>query len=357
MKKGTIMILIAVLASLLLPICSMPDAEASKGPSSPTYYDQLDVNERAIYDSIVNAGTKENSITIDLPAPLANIDEYVESTLTRYLSDVETAVRFEQPMAHWFWGSAYKLSAHKVLFGSPDAVERITVSIERDKAYADDPSTPEDELQLKIDALNKVIDGFNVKSERTRDRVMEINSFITNLATYDPNAGTKDASPYGHDAYGALVSDNKYAVCDGYAKAFYLLATKSGIDIRNMIVLGGAGINLVNHAWNYVLVDEKWYAIDVTWNDSMSNAYFLQGSSTFFFDHYQGTLFGSLDGKEIDDQERVIPVPFEYPTLSFTKYDADPPGPLIDPIYLFALGIFGILLAVLIYGRKDKRIQ
>ena len=51
-----------------------------------------------------------------------------------------------------------------------------------------------------------------------------------------------------------------------------------------------------SHAWNYVKIDEKWYAVDVTWNDpiikggakptnELKYEYLLKGSEKFFKNH------------------------------------------------------------------------
>jgi|GEM_PF-1512887 len=51
------------------------------------------------------------------------------------------------------------------------------------------------------------------------------------------------------------------AVCDGIAKSFVLLTYMEGIQSAKV-----SGISQgVGHAWNYVLVDGKWYGVDATW--------------------------------------------------------------------------------------------
>ena len=57
--------------------------------------------------------------------------------------------------------------------------------------------------------------------------------------------------------YGALI-ENK-AVCDGIAKAFYYVAKKA--DIYVLYVTS----NELNHAWNIVWLDGKYYLVDATW--------------------------------------------------------------------------------------------
>ena len=74
-----------------------------------------------------------------------------------------------------------------------------------------------------------------------------------------------------------------------------------------------------NHAWNYVQINEKWYAVDCTWDDpviigggyignSSKYRYFLKGKEDMEKDH---TTLGNFTqgGKE-----------FEYPTLNNKSY-------------------------------------
>lgn len=72
--------------------------------------------------------------------------------------------------------------------------------------------------------------------------------------------GIKDAIPQeSYTAYGALV--NGVAVCEGYAKAYkYLLAQ---VDIHAFLCTSLE----IDHMWNIVEIDGKYYHVDVTWDD------------------------------------------------------------------------------------------
>lgn len=64
---------------------------------------------------------------------------------------------------------------------------------------------------------------------------------------------------YVDSVYGALVKGK--ALCEGYAKAFSYLCNIAGIE--NMIVTGYTG---VDHMWNMVKLEGKWYHIDIGWD-------------------------------------------------------------------------------------------
>ena len=121
-----------------------------------------------------------------------------------------------------------------------------------------------------------------------------------------------------YDIYGALVK--KESVCEGYAKSFKYLMDSVEIPC---VIVAGEGTNsegsTENHAWNYVELDGKWYAIDCTWDDpiiigggKLSNSakykYFLKGESEFNQSHFPSGQF-TENGKV-----------FEYPSLSINNY-------------------------------------
>ena len=128
-----------------------------------------------------------------------------------------------------------------------------------------------------------------------------------------------DVPNASHSIVGALIYSK--CVCEGYAKAFQYIMNEVGID--NVIVIG-TGTNSMgkteNHAWNYVKLDKKWYAVDVTWDDPMligdgiipeksKYKYFLKGSKTMNENHF-------ISGKFTDGGQT-----FTYPTLSVEDYE------------------------------------
>lgn len=121
-----------------------------------------------------------------------------------------------------------------------------------------------------------------------------------------------------HNIYGAFA--NKKVVCEGYARAFkYVL---DGLGIENVLVSGTAtnsNGSTETHAWNYVKLNGKWYAVDVTWDDpivkegsvltdSNKYQYFLKGSDNFLKNHKED---GYLSENSME---------FKFPTLEKSDY-------------------------------------
>ena len=140
----------------------------------------------------------------------------------------------------------------------------------------------------------------------------KVHNWLIETVSYGGNSKNR------HTIYGAL-ADNK-AVCEGYARVFKYLMDASGVPC---VLVSGTATNSQgeeeNHAWNYVQINENWYAVDVTWDDpiitgggeltqELKYKYFLKGSTEFNVDHKEdGRL--SENGKQ-----------FRFPTISAQNY-------------------------------------
>lgn len=75
-----------------------------------------------------------------------------------------------------------------------------------------------------------------------------------------------DESLQRYTAYEALKEG--LAVCQGYAMLGYMLYSEAGFDVR--IVEGTAKGQ--EHAWNMILLNDRWYQLDLTWDDPVGQA-------------------------------------------------------------------------------------
>jgi transglutaminase/protease-like cytokinesis protein 3 len=106
--------------------------------------------------------------------------------------------------------------------------------------------------------------------------VLEVNRLLCDEVVY-PELPCRQAA---HTPYGALISHE--AVCDGYATAAMLILRELGISCD---LLFGWGTGMDNqeptdddlHAWNLVRLNNRWYQLDITWNDGAEslNRYLL----------------------------------------------------------------------------------
>lgn len=94
------------------------------------------------------------------------------------------------------------------------------------------------------------------------EKIKVIHDYMVLNCEYDYNNYLKKTVPReSYTPRGALI--NKKSVCQGYAETFQLFM--NSLDIPCQIVTGTA--NGGGHAWNVVKIKNKWYHIDVTWDD------------------------------------------------------------------------------------------
>lgn len=144
-------------------------------------------------------------------------------------------------------------------------------------------------LDTKIES---VLEALKLEDATDYKKVKAIHDYIIKRTSYDSNKKR-------HSAYNALI--NKSSVCEGYALAAYRMFTDAGIECR--IITGKAGD--ASHAWNIVKVDNKWYNIDLTWDDPIMNT----GEQVLRYDYYL------KNSKEFSDHQRAP----EFNTKAYLK--------------------------------------
>ena len=93
------------------------------------------------------------------------------------------------------------------------------------------------------------------------------------------------SAPLNQSAYSALV--NGQTVCAGYARAYQYLMMQLGIPCY--YCMGYAG---ESHAWNIVMLEDGFYNVDATWDDTIPNTYhyFNKTDSDFNGNHTRTDL-------------------------------------------------------------------
>ena len=99
-------------------------------------------------------------------------------------------------------------------------------------------------------------------------------------------------------AFGALIDGE--AICEGYAKAFYLLCKRA--DLSCYIVNGMAGS--VGHMWNLVTLESGTLNVDVTWCDE-----YEPGDYAFTFSFGETAVESETSGHTPDEGCRIATAP------------------------------------------------
>ena len=283
-------------------------------------YEQLDDTAKKIYDKLyesrenMKTGTYRIDFGNEFQILLSQADG--ESKLKKeYQSAIETLI-YENPEIFYLNATSMYINIEKV----------IKITSTKYNVYIDNGSKPNylaegfnskediDTYQTKIEKVRDYIVK-NIKDKNDYEKIKLTHNYLRDTINYESTISKNNI----YDIYGALVL--RECVCEGYAKAFQYIMNEVGID--NVIVIG-TGTNSMgkteNHAWNYVKLDKKWYAVDVTWDDPMligdgiipeksKYKYFLKGSKTMNENHF-------ISGKFTDGGQT-----FTYPTLSVEDYE------------------------------------
>ncbi len=231
----------------------LTENEAAQRP----VYSMLDKKEQAVYEALYRGITIKKEY---IPLP--------------YEIDGDTYSKiyciFEKQEGRFFYlGSSY-YTAQKVR--------------QAQIAYRDDIDKADEMTDEFTNAELAAIDEI-AGQDSEYEKVRAINDYIVKNCVYV----TGEDIEYSATAYGCLVE--KRANCEGYAKAFSVLAADFGLE---SILVTGKTDKGENHAWNQVKVDGEWYNIDVTWadndnGDEVRHAYFLCSDKDFSETHIRST--------------------------------------------------------------------
>lgn len=158
-------------------------------------------------------------------------------------------------------------------------------------------------LKLRNPAFHRVI--------LTKIRVKQIADHLRDMDTYDQVKAVHDylvlSNEYSYtmgSAFNALYVGK--SACNGYAYSFYAIMEELGVPVT--CEYGSS------HAWNRVCIDDKWYNIDVTWDDigghNVSYDYFLKSDTDFIGHHHGGataTVSLPITGNSAIENYSLIP--------------------------------------------------
>ena len=142
-------------------------------------------------------------------------------------------------------------------YNSFDTIETIYDSLGRvnlviRKTYSD----------LEIELINEKVEEIvksEVKDEKDKKKIIrKIHDYIISHTKYDKERTDHNVINYlSNTAYGVLFQG--YGICSGYADTMAIFLDY--FDIPNYKV------SSENHVWNAVMLDGKWYRLDLTWDD------------------------------------------------------------------------------------------
>ena len=283
-------------------------------------YEQLDPNAKIIYNKLCEnkENLKTGTYTIEFGnafSTLLSKENGDKELQSQYQSAIEALI-YENPDIFYINATNMYINIEKITKITGVKYNVYINNGSKTSYLADGFYTKEDvdRAQAQIEQVkDEIILRTNGKSEYEKMKI--VHDYLVDNVEYD----TTILQDNIYNIYGTLVT--KKCVCEGYAKTYQYLMNELGID--NVIVIGtGTNSNneTENHAWNYVKLENNWYAIDVTWDDPIiigggtlskksKYQYFLKGSASFNKNHIASGRF--TDGGQV----------FQYPTLSVYDYE------------------------------------
>lgn len=283
------------------------------------FYNQLSTESQTIYKAfeanLPNMRSGNYRIELgDSFTSVLNKDNGQEELGNIYQSAFE-AFNYDNPEVFYLNANKMFLNIETTTTGSQKKYNVFIDCGRQNNYFTDEFSSKEqiDNAIIKVEQVkNQIIAN---KTGNTYQDIKMVHDYLVDNLEYD----TSISRPHIYTIYGALI--NKVCVCEGYARAFKYIMDSLNIPC---VMVMGEGTNSQgqreNHAWNYVQLDGRWFAIDATWDDPVvqgggrvSNEsrykYFLKGSSTFNQDHVPSGRF--TEGGKV----------FTYPIISSGDYN------------------------------------
>lgn len=121
--------------------------------------------------------------------------------------------------------------------------------------------------------IQDILSGVPVE-DPVAEQIRYLNRVLTETNAYNVSASSSvSLAPWKSISALSGGADGQGPVCEGYARAFKVLCDRLGIGCT--LVDGDAKATVDGtpeaHMWNYVLVEDDWYAVDVTWNDPVTS--------------------------------------------------------------------------------------
>lgn len=287
-KSGKAILICGIIATISVTVCAFQrnmiahkyyeytiDKKYSKIVVNEYYKeDNFDYVDNRIDTGIRNKKDLIDSIYYAINSGSDYIEKYIDISYTSYSSDIEAltyndgvSFKNEVSILNNFVHPYNSSNNIKINYGGE---YKIGISVSR--AYS------KDEISEINTLVDKILSEKVNNSMPSREKIRVIHDYIIDHTEYDRlKYDNKNDNTYkSNTAYGVLIEG--YGTCNGYADAMEIF-----LDRLNII---NYKISNDEHIWNLVYLDGKWYHLDLTWDDPISDininrdTYFLIDTET-----------------------------------------------------------------------------
>lgn len=214
------------------------------------YYAMLNEDMQKLYRQIyANANSLNKSF-----APIVNVN-------TTQLRNVFEAVYNDHPELFWLE------TAYSCKYMSNGQCVEVMLNYNKTASYLAEAKEQFEKQAQKIIVQAK-------EAESDLDKAAILHDLLAEQVTYELK------SVMNQSAYSAMV--NKESVCSGYARAYQYLCQQVGIPCYYCTGYAGQ-----SHAWNIVKINDNYFNIDTTWDDTdpVTKDFFLKDDGEFGTSH------------------------------------------------------------------------
>jgi len=221
------------------------------------FYQKLKEEEKKIYDKLILFFKERKPITEKFV--FEGNENITLEALSKRTSKATTAFLDDHPEV--FWTNGYKINMQMV--GNS---YKITIEFKLREIFALDNALVDSQIKEIVPKILALRDDA-IKEPRNYLRTKFVHDRITLNNKYNKNYDIQnaDVQSMSHTLNSCFL-ESFDPVCEGYAKAYYLLMNMIGIK-----TIMGTGLTNTNepHAWNYTQmgIPSKWYFVDLTWDD------------------------------------------------------------------------------------------
>lgn len=282
------------------------------------FYNQLEEYSKIIYNAMesnkenMKTGIYEINLGTEFSVLLSQSNG--EELLGNYYQSAIEAYTYDNPDIFYIEFSRLYLNIETTTKGNKKTY-KVFINSGNNTNYLTNEFSSKERVYSALNEIENIKSYFiNNKKANTYENIKLVHDYLVENIEYDETISQENI----YDLYGALIKNK--CVCEGYAKAFKYLMDTMNIPC---VTVSGKGTNsegrTESHAWNYVQINNIWYAIDCTWDDpiligsgylsdSSKYKYFLKGENEFNKTHTPNGQF--TEGGKV----------FTFPSLSISNY-------------------------------------
>lgn len=272
-KGGKLILIFGIICIIFVTVCAFGKEKiinnyyeyninkkyANTTPNDYFLEDNFTYVENYSDTTIKNKNDLINFLYYALNSGITYTERYIDNNYTNYENDMEYLTRNN---GKEFQNTVSILNNYVHPYNSSDNIVisfggeyKMGITIKRE--YTND------EIEQINNKVNDILKEKTDNSMPIREKIKIIHDYIIDNTQYDKlkYENKNDTTYKSNTAYGVLFEG--YGTCNGYADAMAIFLNK--MNVINYKISND------EHIWNLVYLDGKWYHLDLTWDDPISD--------------------------------------------------------------------------------------